>query len=349
MMNKIKSSIKIKGSLLAIIIVMFSCSAAFAAAFLAYWLLVKNGVVVYNSPMAIFIFALIALPLCAGLNGILLSLALSRIINPIIEISKCSQKVAKGDFTATVTHTGTDELGILAGNINAMVNELSKMEYLHKDFMSNVSHEFKTPLSAIKGYAELLCEDNLPIEERREYSQILAEETGRLNKLCSDLLRMARLDSGTVKMNVSQFYLDEQIRGVVVLLAEMWQNKHLEIRLDLDKVLLSSEEQLLRLVWLNLIENAIKYSDEGSDISISCNENGNQVKVKVNNHGSLISEESKSRIYEKFYQCDESHSQVGNGLGLSIAKGIIELLGGAINFESDELSGTTFIVLLLTP
>ncbi len=344
MKNYFSKSIRVKGIIYAIIILCAACIISFLITTFGFWISIKLGIVTEYTHASMGIFSLISLILCAVIGSLLLFLALNRITKPIIHISNCAQKVASGDFSARVNHSGKDEIGTLSANFNSMVDGLSKMEYLRKDFMSSVSHEFKTPIAAIQGFAELICDDNLTTAERLEYSRILKEETTRLSKLCSNMLRLSGLDSGTVALRPTHFALDEQLRKVIVLLADLWLEKDLTIDTDLKKIDFYGDEELLHQVWLNLLDNAIKFSGKSGIVSVSCIKSSDLVVICINNMGKIIDEQNKQRVFEKFYQCDKSHSQSGNGLGLSIVKRIVDISGGEISFESNAQNGTTFEV-----
>ncbi len=198
------------------------------------------------------------------------------------------------------------------------LDELSKMEYLRKDFMSSVSHEFKKPIAAIQGFAELKCDGNVTAAELLEYSRILKEQTTRLSKLCSNMLRLSGLDSGTVVLKPVRFSLDERIRKVIILLADLWQEKNLTIDTDLEKIDFYGDEELLHQIWLNLLDNAIKFSDKKGTVTITCVKSDHIVVLRITNLGNIIYEQSKQRIFEKFYQCDKSHSQSGTTFEVKI-------------------------------
>ncbi len=346
MKNYIAKSIRAKGIISAIIILCVACIMSFLITTLVFRIFVRLGIITKYTHASMGIYSLIALVLCAVIGSLLLFLALNKIAKPIIHISDCAKKVASGDFSVRVKHSGKDEIGTLADNFNSMVDGLSKMEYLRKDFMSSVSHEFKTPIAAIQGFAELICDDSLTASERLEYSSILKEETARLSKLCSNMLRLSGLDSGTVVLKPTHFALDEQIRKVIVLLADLWQEKNLTIDTNLEKINFYGDEELLHQVWLNLLDNAIKFSEKSGSIKVSCAKLGDNAVICINNMGKIIDEQNKQRIFEKFFQCDKSHSQSGNGLGLSIVKRIVDISGGEISFESSSQKGTTFEVII---
>jgi len=346
MMDVARKSIKVKGTIVAILIVFLCCFVALVVASTVFVIMILNEMFGAHSLEGMLIFTIITLVLCVGLCSIFLPMALNRVTNPLIELSEASTRVADGDFSVRVSHKGKDELGALADNFNNMVEELSKMEYLRKDFMSSVSHEFKTPIAAIQGFSELLCDKSISEEERQEYSKILSEETARLSQLCTNMLKMSRLDSDTMEINPAFYSLDEQIRRVIVLLQDLWQEKDIEFNLDLESVSYYGDQELMHQVWLNLIENAIKFSEEEGEIKVTCHEDAGEAIVTVTNYGSIIPPVKKDCIFERFYQCDSSHAQQGNGLGLSIVKKILDLSFCCIEVESSPETGTTFTVQL---
>ena len=229
-----------------------------------------------------------------------------------------------------------------------MVKELDSMDYMRKDFMSNVSHEIKTPISVITGFTEILIDGNLSDDERHEYLEVIYEESIRISKLCENMLKMSRLDSQVIVSNMSRIRVDEQIRKSIILLTEKWSNYYIDFSIYLDEVYITSDYDMLWQVWINLIDNAIKYSGDNSKIDISVKKSSNEViKVIIKDNGIGIEEDKIHKVFDKFYQCEESHKKSGNGLGLSITKRIIELLNGTIECESKKGIGTTMVVTLL--
>jgi signal transduction histidine kinase len=267
-------------------------------------------------------------------------------VKPIKQFSESTKEIGKGNFDIQIDYKSHDEIGVLADNFNKMIQELKSMEYLRKDFMSSVSHEFKTPIASIQGFVEILKDKNLPKESFDEYTDIIIEETKRLNNLCSNMLRLSRLDNQIIQSEAKAFYLDEQIRKTLLLLEEQWSKKNLDLNLNLEKVMYSGDEELMQQVWVNLIGNAIKFSNAKGYIDISLKKDKKNIIVTIKDNGIGISEEAKSRIYEKFYQGDASRASEGNGLGLAIVKRIVEICNGDITFESKTYEGTVFKVTL---
>lgn len=345
MINKLSNSIRAKGTLMAIGILFFSCFLSFALMtilFLVFYddLSVSEGHEVFGS------FMFVTLILCVALGSSLLFVAIRRISDPIIRISNAAKEVAKGDFSMKMDYKSNDEIGILAQNFNLMTTELGNMEYLRKDFISSVSHELKTPIASIQGFAEMLQDKELSEENFQAYTTIIIDETKRLSHLSSNMLRLSKLDHQFIPEITKPFSLDEQIRRTIVLLEEQWSRKNLELDIDLDEIVYPGDEALIQQIWLNLIENAIKFSAESGTIVIQAKKVSDKVVVKIKDQGIGISTIDQGRIFEKFFQADVSHSQEGSGLGLAIVKKIVEIYAGEIKFTSEMGQGTTFVVKL---
>ena len=275
---------------------------------------------------------------------------------PLIDVSNTVKQVAEGNFKVNIKRRDTtkceyeyiNEVDELAKNVNKMVAELDGMDYMRKDFMSNVSHEIKTPIAAITGFTEILLDGSIDESERQEYLEVINKESMRISRLCENMLHTSRLDSQVIVTNLQKIRLDEQLRKCIILLSEKWSNKEIDFSIDLEEVSILSDYDMLQQVWINLIDNAIKYSRENCKIDISVKRlNDKSVKVSISDNGIGIEEGKLHRIFDKFYQCEESHKKSGSGLGLSISKRIVELLNGTIECKSKKDSGTTFEVTLL--
>ncbi|HVI41259.1 MAG TPA: HAMP domain-containing sensor histidine kinase [Anaerovoracaceae bacterium] len=280
------------------------------------------------------------------LSCIILAFASGRMLKPILKLTAATQKVATGDFNVSVDIEKNDEIGILIKNFNKMAKELGNMEYLQKDFMRNVSHEFKTPIASIQGFAKLLQSESLSREEQIEFSGIILEETERLSKLSSNILRLSKLENQNELTSKKKFLLDEQIRSVIVLLEPKWSQKELLFDVQMEKTTCNGDEELLQQVWMNLIENAIKFSNRGGNISISITQAEHCTEIRIADNGTGMDEDTKQRVFERFYQGNTSHTVEGSGLGLSIVKRILELSNGEIQVESSLNQGTVFLVKL---
>ena len=265
-----------------------------------------------------------------------------RVASPIARLRKATQQVAQGDFTVRLAASGRDELSCLMKNFNDMVEALARNEYLQKDFISNVSHELKTPIASIQGFARLLQSGQLDEETRREYVDIIADESQRLSHLSKNLLQLSNLDRLPVT-EAKPYALDEQLRRTVVQLEPTWEGKSISWELDLPPTSLTAHEELMAEVWINLLANAIKFSPTEGVIQITCYAT-DQVYVEITDHGCGMDQETLERIFERFYQGDTSHSREGSGLGLCIVKKIIVQSGGEIHVRSVPGKGSTFRV-----
>lgn len=293
--------------------------------------------------------AITALFFCATIGAMLMMVAVTQVTKPVKTLTRATKEVAKGNFDVMVDYESCDEVGQLAHHFNLMTRELKNMEYLRKDFVSNVSHEFKTPIASIQGFARLLKSKDLTREEFDEYTDVIISESDRLVKLSSNLLRLSRLENQAIPEQETEFSLDEQIRKTILLLENEWSKKNLELDIDMQGVMYVGNEEMLQQVWINLISNAIKFSHDGGVLWVRLERDGNFAKVEIADNGTGISEEALPRIFEKFYQGDPSHSRQGNGLGLALVKQILNSCGGEISVESKLGKGTRFTVRLSLP
>jgi signal transduction histidine kinase len=241
----------------------------------------------------------------------LILIAIRSVVKPIRRLSGASKEVAKGNFDVEVEITGIDELGQLTSDFNLMTKELKNIDVLRKDFVSNVSHEFKTPITSIKGYAKLINEGNLPDSQLKEYSEIIVNESERLSLLSSNLFKLSELDSQLIREQSTEFSLDEQIRKTVLLLEVLWEKKAIDLDINLEEIRIQADEALLQEVWLNLIQNAIKFSNQGGRIRIELHKNEYRAVFQIADTGIGIADSDKSRIFERFYKADKSRSRDG--------------------------------------
>jgi len=275
--------------------------------------------------------------------GIFLTvLAVRPMVQPLLKLTQATKEVAKGNFDVQVQSKGNDEIKMLTDHFNQMTRELKNIEFLRKDFISNFSHEFKTPIASIQGFAKLLGQASISAEDQKEYAAIIVEETQRLSHLGNNILKLSKLENQEIITRHQSFSLDEQMRRCILLLEKEWSDKNLSLNLELEPVLVKGDEGLLSQVWLNLIENAIKFSKEDTELNISLAKNQNQGIITMTDQGVGMTEETQKRIFEQFYQGDHDHSQLGNGLGLALVKKIIDLHHGQISVFSQVNKGTTF-------
>lgn len=243
-----------------------------------------------------------------------------KMLNPVAKITEATQKVASGDFTVHLETDRTDELGELTHNFNKMVKELNSIECLQKDFINNVSHEIKTPISSIQGFAELLAVDDLSQEERKEYSNIIKEEADRLLYLSTNILRLAKLENQERIVNKEEVCIAEQIRRTISVLEPKWKEKNIKFNVSLKEDNIYAEKDLLFQVWMNVIENSIKYSKQNGQVDIKMNTNKELIYVEIKDNGEGIKEEECKKIFDRFYQTDKTHSGKGVGLRSSNCK-----------------------------
>ena len=260
--------------------------------------------------------------------------------------------MAHGDFTVRIDPLHNEEnredyLDRMIHDLNAMIAELGSIETLKTDFVSNVSHEIKTPLSVIQNYSSLLDAEDLSEEERREYAGIIRGAAMRLNSLITNILRLNRLENQQIHMRSETFDLGGQLTECLLGFETVWEEKGIGIEPDIeDDVLINSDKELLSIVWNNLLSNAFKFTEPGGTVSISLKMENDNAVVTVRDSGCGMPPETVRHIFDKFYQGDTSHSVQGNGLGLALVKRIIDIAGGEIRVESTPGEGSTFIVRL---
>ncbi|MCL2859918.1 MAG: HAMP domain-containing histidine kinase [Oscillospiraceae bacterium] len=271
--------------------------------------------------------------------------------NVLDNMLQAMDKISQGDFDVFIPEETNDHnrnFNEFAESINKVAKELGSMETLRQDFISNVSHEINSPLTSIKGFTVLLKNPNLSEEERNHYIDIIEAESTRLSKLSENFLKLASLEDDENVLNSTEFRLDEQIKNVVLMLEPQWKAKEQEIKLDLEVLTINADKDLLYEVWINIIGNSIKFTDNKGIIEISLKKENKEIICEISDNGIGISEKDKMHIFERFYKADKSRtrSSGGNGLGLSLVKKIIELHGGKITVESEVGKGTTFSVVL---
>ena len=266
---------------------------------------------------------------------------------PITELSDAMKKVADGDFSVRLTaDKGIREIEDIYANFNLMAKDLGATEILQTDFVSNVSHEFKTPINAIEGYATLLQGDENLSPEMEQYVEKILFNTKRLSGLVGNILLLSKVDNQVIQSRVSTFRLDEQIRQSVVLLEPKWEEKDLEFDVDLERVEYTGDESMLMHVWNNIIGNAIKFDPPGGYVGIKMKQRDGEITVTVEDSGPGVDEEAKKHIFDRFYQADSSHKEEGNGLGLALVKRIVDANKGRVTVENRIGGGCRFTVVL---
>ena len=295
----------------------------------------------------VLIIALLVISLLIGL--VVTRLLSAQFFAPIKKLGKAMEQVADGDFSVRLEDkSSSKEIMEVYSGFNLMAHELSATEILQTDFVSNVSHEFKTPINAIEGYATLLegCEDLTA--EQREYVEKIAFNTRRLSSLVGSILLLSKLENRQIPTGRSRYRLDEQIRQSIVALEPAWEPKDIEFDVEMERVEYLGNEAMMRHVWDNLISNAIKFNPHGGLVRIRLEKKARQIRFTIDDCGPGISEEAKKRIFDKFYQADNSHKAEGNGLGLALVKRILVFENGEINVENIPGGGCRFAVTLKT-
>ena len=299
------------------------------------------------TPMVLFF---IWVTVSVTLANIFLYTKLRIVFSAVEVINDATEKVAKGDFTVRVEldkRVKIEEFVELYSSFNRMVEELGDIETLRDSFVADVSHEIKTPIAAISGYATLLQDSNLTPEERNQHVDSILYNCNRLTALTGNILMLSRLDNGTVILKKQPYPLDEQIRRVVLSMEDKWTEKDMELDIEMDSVMYNGDEDLLYHVWMNLISNAIKFSNQGGLLQIRLEDNAGGtgvICVTIHDNGAGIRADQLSHIYDKFFQGDKSRSKEGNGLGLALVKQITDLCGISISVNSRQGQGTTFIL-----
>lgn len=268
---------------------------------------------------------------------------------PMKRLLKASQALIEGDFSVRIPlphrYDSSNQLDVLTENFNRIAAELSSVETLRADFVSNVSHELKTPLSVIQNYASFLQAEGISQEQKREYAATIVDACRRLTGLITNILKLNKLENQQIFPVTEEFDLDTQLAECILNLDDVLERKNLEAEVDLEeRVKVKSDPELLSLVWNNLLSNAVKFTPPGGKIMVSLNTEEKGAVVKITDTGCGISSEVGKHMFEKFYQGDGSHATQGNGLGLALVKRVVDIVGGDISVESEIGMGSTFMV-----
>lgn len=288
--------------------------------------------------MPLVLTMLIAIPLSA-----LVSKPTAKPYTSVIEAMKA---VSQGDYRVRVAEEGEGEVIQLLRSFNQMAAELESTELMRGDFINNFSHEFKTPIVSIRGFAKRLRQENLTERQRREYLDYIVRESERLADLSANILLLSRYENQQIIRDPKPYELDEQLRRCVLTLEPQWNAKHLELDIDLPRLRYTGNEEMMEHIWRNLLGNAIKFSCPGGLVQVRGKREPRRIVVTVRDEGIGMDERTMAHIFDRFFQGETAHSSAGNGLGLSLVRRIVELCGGEIRVESEKGAGTAFHIFL---
>jgi len=270
------------------------------------------------------------------------------------KLSEAARKITHGDFSTRITPLRKDGkkdyVEVMFDDFNTMAEELSSIETLKNDFIADVSHEIKTPLSVIQFYTTALQNDAMNAEDRNEYTRTILEATQKLTTLVSNILKLNKLENQEIVSDAKPFDLSEQLRRCALSFTDLMEQKNIKFEEDLDEACVCYDENMLEIVWNNLLSNAIKFTNPGGTINISLkiqDDPGQKfVRVSVTDTGCGMDETTQKHVFDKFYQGDTSHAGEGNGLGLALVKKTLDLFGGSVAVNSSPGRGSSFTVCL---
>lgn len=296
-----------------------------------------------------YFLSMIIISMLAGI--IFTSLIMRFPMKPFTRVIDGINSLAEGDFSMRLScgKYAPESARQLVTSLNQLAEELQNNEMFRSDFINNFSHEFKTPIVSIKGFAKLLKKNNLTDKERNEYLDIIIEESTRLTNLATNVLNLSKLEQHTIQTNNTDFNFAELIRHDILVLESKWSAKNICLNIDLEEITYRGDGNLLSQLCINLLDNSIKFSPHNGDISVSLRRASDDIHTlifTVSDNGIGMTPEQLNRIYDKFYQADTSHSTEGNGLGLTVVKRIVDLYNGTIEVKSAPDNGCTFVITL---
>lgn len=259
---------------------------------------------------------------------------------------KGMEKVANGDLEAYIPIANAKDFAKVYDNFNKMVAEIQSIETLRTSMFDNLSHELKTPIASINGFAKVLAEKDLSDEKKQKYLNIIVDESIRLENLVKNILLLSKLDSQEIITQKEEYNLTEQLQDCIISLENSWADKDIDIAADLENIKYNGESQLMKSLWLNLLSNAIKFTPKNGEVNVKLTSDDKNIIVTISDNGIGMSEEVQAHIFEKHFQADKKTFGSGQGLGLPIAKRIVRLCGGQIAVKSKIDEGSTFIVFL---
>lgn len=325
---------------------------------MVFFIMLLSSLLTGSSYIVLLAFGIIPLPFITQMTrplfllgvssflGTIMSMIISaRFLRPIHDLVSATRQVSQGDFSVRVEEGNSiDEIDELQRSFNDMAAELGGIEMFREDFINNFSHEFKTPIVSIRGFARQLQREDLTDEQRREYAGIIAEESDRLANLASSILLLSKLENQNIVTDRKPFRVDEEVRKSLLLLEKEWTAKELDLQLELEEITINDNAELLTHIWRNLIGNAIKFSPQGGALCIVLRREGKSVVFSVRDEGIGMDEETQKHIFDKFYQGDASHGMKGYGLGLALVRRIVTICGGTVDVHSALGQGSEFIV-----
>ncbi|MDE6433892.1 MAG: HAMP domain-containing histidine kinase [Lachnospiraceae bacterium] len=270
---------------------------------------------------------------------------------PMRQLAEATSKVAAGDFSVYIPtlHTADkmDYVDVMIKDFNKMVEELGSIETLKTDFVSNVSHEMKTPIAVMKNYAELLSADRIEDGQRKEYAESIKNAATRLSDLIGNILKLNKLENQRITPEAEDYNVCGQLCECILQFEDAWDKKEIELEAEIEDVaMVRADASLMELVWNNLLSNAVKFTEPGGSVTVRQTSDENYIRISISDTGCGMNQESIKHIFDKFYQGDTSHSKEGNGLGLALVKRVLELMDGDIQIASEEGKGSTFTVTL---
>ncbi len=276
--------------------------------------------------------------------GLCLAVLVGRLVlKPVDNLIDGMKRLSSGDFTARLEQKNNKYANNLSQNFNTLANELQNMEMLRSDFVNNFSHELKTPITSVKSLITLLKNTDLSDDKREKYISIIEDEMDRLASMTTNILNLSKVERKGIISDKKPFNVSEQIRNCVLLLEKKWTKKRLNLSCEFDEYEICASEDMLKQVWINLLDNAIKFANDNGDLDIKIVKDNFKVSVSISNSGSSIAESEYDKIFTKFYRVEDKDDNEGNGIGLSIVKHIVQLHRGDIKVESKN-NVTTFTV-----
>ena len=264
----------------------------------------------------------------------------------VVTLSEAIRKVAAGDYSTRITEYKRAQIKPIYEDFNKMCAELESVKLLRNDFINSYSHEFKTPIASINGFASLVLEKDMSEEEQKKYLKIIVDESARLSKLATSTILLSKLTAQSIVTDIEEYDLGEQLRECSVILSGKWLQKNMDFDVSLDHVMYSGNKEMMQHLWINLLDNAVKYTPEGGKVTVSVSEENGYAIVKIADTGEGMSKDIQKHLFDPYFQGDSSHSRQGLGLGLSIVKRLVELCKGTISVRSQVGEGSIFTVIL---